>query len=127
MLTRTVLGKVIGREVGRLIILLERGNEVILRTRSTTLKLGSKCHCCIDSSTGKVIKVMDFDTPTVDTSATPSEEYDLPDEDECQALECLVEESFLGVRNIEIWENEEIRESLGSFLGVPRCEYGDQE
>jgi len=60
-LSRTVLGRVAERGPDYLTILLERGNYITVLIKYTSLKLGNRCLVCINNSTNKVVKVMDYD------------------------------------------------------------------
>lgn len=107
LISRTVLGRVISRKPGRLTILLERGNQITVRVRNTTLKLGSKCNVCIDNSNGKILKVLDYDEQRGCTGALSSV-GEVPTIDECNLIGEVEPGEVLGSQEDEGLEFEDL-------------------
>ena len=107
LISRTVLGRVISRKTGSLTILLERGNQIIVRVYKSTLSLGSKCNVCIDNSNGKVLKVMDYDEQRGYTSDL-SYVDESPSVDECNLIGEVEPGDVLGGQEIEALEFEDL-------------------
>lgn len=79
MISKSVAG-VVSSKIGRhFTILLKNGNKIKLKTKTSSLELGDRCHVAFNSETGTVVELLGYnETPTNMSAIEPMEIMEVP-------------------------------------------------
>lgn len=108
MFSRTEAGVIIAITGDCLTILLHAGNKKTVHVKNTTLTIGSKCQACFDSTTEKIVSILDYDDRASYATMIPTERGEFPTAEECLLLARDEERGYNKVKKFEDWESEEL-------------------
>jgi hypothetical protein len=108
MYSRTEAGVVVAIKGSRLTIRLRAGNKKSVHVKDTNLTIGSKCQCCFDNSTEKIVELLDYDEHASFANMTPTERGGFPTIAEIKLLAKDEERGGTKPKRYTCWESEEL-------------------